>query len=508
MRPADPAIPPFSSRVDLRPQGEARRLLADHLEKSLKEIEPAVRTRWAKRPAQAVQLARQKLTQAEPFVQNLRSGPLDAELALTVQGPMPIMSVLAQQLGAIEAYLPVADKWYAVFCFARKSRAGKVAAQYGLPLNPQSAERLRAFLAALRARVVLQGLYHDLLADSPSPGTPGEGRGEGLRFPSDEVLAVFISQHQLLLDLLSKVHTDPALEGLAPLVAGALSDSPDSASLLDGLRKSPARAAALEQLERSLSSSTLFDAKWLATFTAKLRQGQTASTDIAALNDSLDTLEGVLRIRKGLTQLPPTLATTTSQLLSQSVETDVGINLLRKESLAAEIRRHLQADPHLQGIDGQRLGISFERYRELDAEKKTLLRDAILHQWITKQKDRLLAGTGSRLNGAGADLRRRLTMRGERAMRLRQVVAIGRDIEGGDPLFDLRPVWMASPETVAQVFPAPARLRRRHLRRSLPMPPGGSPPRAHPRRARRHRRRPQATAPDALLRIRHRRQRG
>jgi superfamily I DNA and/or RNA helicase len=37
-------------------------------------------------------------------------------------------------------------------------------------------------------------------------------------------------------------------------------------------------------------------------------------------------------------------------------------------------------------------------------------------------------------------------------MRLRQVVAAGANIEGGDPLFDVCPVWMASPETVAQIF--------------------------------------------------------
>jgi hypothetical protein len=41
-------------------------------------------------------------------------------------------------------------------------------------------------------------------------------------------------------------------------------------------------------------------------------------------------------------------------------------------------------------------------------------------------------------------------------MRLRQVVHVGQNIEGGDPLFDLRPVWLASPETVAQVFPRAA----------------------------------------------------
>jgi hypothetical protein len=76
-----------------------------------------------------------------------------------------------------------------------------------------------------------------------------------------------------------------------------------------------------------------------------------------------------------------------------------------------------------------------------------------MHRWGGRQRERLLAATGSRLNGAGADLRRRFTLRGERAMRLRQVIAVGQEVEGGDPLFDLRPIWMASPETVAQIFP-------------------------------------------------------
>ena len=64
-----------------------------------------------------------------------------------------------------------------------------------------------------------------------------------------------------------------------------------------------------------------------------------------------------------------------------------------------------------------------------------------------------MVSTGSRLSGDGADLRRRLFVRGKRAMRLRQVIAVGEKIEGGDPLFDMCPVWMASPETVAQIFP-------------------------------------------------------
>src|SRR5439155_6055534 len=67
--------------------------------------------------------------------------------------------------------------------------------------------------------------------------------------------------------------------------------------------------------------------------------------------------------------------------------------------------------------------------------------------------DRLISRAGRRLNAIGAYLRRRLTGRGDKAMCLRQVIAHGAGVEGGDPFFELRPVWMASPETVAQLFP-------------------------------------------------------
>jgi hypothetical protein len=185
----------------------------------------------------------------------------------------------------------------------------------------------------------------------------------------------------------------------------------------------------------------------------KLRGGQAGAAFLSSLADRADTLEGVLRVREALASLPAPLRPAAQALVKQSAEAEEGLCVLRREVLAAEITRRLRAEPQLQSVDGQRLGQLFGQYRELDAKKKDLVRDAVLHQWISKQKERLLAATGSRLNAAGADLRRRLTARGERAMRLRQVVAIGRGIDGGDPLFDLRPIWMASPETVAQVFP-------------------------------------------------------
>src|SRR5207249_6523519 len=130
-----------------------------------------------------------------------------------------------------------------------------------------------------------------------------------------------------------------------------------------------------------------------------------------------------------------------------------GLTVMRKAALSLAIADRLESDPSLQAADSQKLRSLFQKYASLDQQRKAATRAAVLHFWATRQKERLLAATGSRLNSAGADVRRRFTLRGERAMRLRQVIAVAQDTPEGDPLFDLRPVWMASPETVAQIFP-------------------------------------------------------
>ena len=126
---------------------------------------------------------------------------------------------------------------------------------------------------------------------------------------------------------------------------------------------------------------------------------------------------------------------------------------MRQGALAHQIAQRFASDKALQKLDGKRIESMLDRMQELLWQKLDLVRNAVLNRWLTTQRSRLLAGTGSRLNSEGASLKRRLLTRGRHAMRLRQVIAHGQSIEGGDPLFDLRPVWMASPETVAQVLP-------------------------------------------------------
>src|SRR5262249_13989754 len=142
-----------------------------------------------------------------------------------------------------------------------------------------------------------------------------------------------------------------------------------------------------------------------------------------------------------------------TELLDRGIDADAGWNIVRGGIVAAELARRLAGDSILGALDGDGVRVRQERYRGLLARKRALTVAGILHRWTPRPRDRLLASTGSRLNAAGAELRRRLLLRGERALRLRQVISIGSATAEGDPIFDLRPVWMASPETVAQIFP-------------------------------------------------------
>src|SRR5262249_52814220 len=154
---------------------------------------------------------------------------------------------------------------------------------------------------------------------------------------------------------------------------------------------------------------------------AKWREGESAAKATTLLRDKLPTLEGVLRIRAGLNALAAPLQAGVRSLLDASVPPTFAQSMLRRAVLAVQLSRRLDAAPALRAIDARRLQTMFARYREQDERKHTLVRDMILHRWVSRHRSRLLVSTGSRLNGAGAELRRRLTTRGKHALRLRQV---------------------------------------------------------------------------------------
>ncbi len=455
-RTSHPVPPPATGEKEkgaygprLVEQGAARRRLAEQLAPALRHVSQPLREHWARQSAEVVARAHRRLAEALPHIDTLQRGPLDAELWLTTRDSLPTMAALARQIGDLEAYLAVASRWFGLFCWRLRSAATRVLAQFGLALGRDAAARLRDFLAGLRARLVLQSLVKDL-----APPSAAVALLQGQPVAGDEEIGSALGQLRMLIELLHEVHRQPALGGLVDRVAQALVDPAAGASLVEGLGRSAARAAAIDGFESQLAATGLFTHQAMSQFVERLAAGQPVADLLIKLEEQLDTLEGVLRVRDGLATLPPWLRTTAESLIRRDgLDAESRIAAVRKAVLAAEISAHLRATPKLQSIDDKHLAAVFARYRAVDEQKRQLVRDMVLHRWTVRQQERLLVSTGSRLNSAGADLRRRLTMRGERAMRLRQVIAIGQGIEGGDPLFDLRPVWMASPDAVAQIFP-------------------------------------------------------
>lgn len=437
-----PTIAPFAAQPTLQEQGEARARLATQLRRFLQTIDASVRARWAKQELPALRRARKKITEVEPSLQVLRQGALDPELAIVLSSDKPAIGTLTQQLGALEAYLQVADRWYGVLFLQRRARAFQICAKYGLPPDAESCRRLRNFIAGLRARLVLQKLHFDLI----------EAKADQ-ELLLDELLEQSLTDHAALLDLFLGMRNDPIVSDLAEPIGKLLGEEQPSLEVVEGLERSTARAASLVRLEECLKSTGLFDATWAAAFIRSMSGQGRAGDLLARLRDRFDSLEGVLRIRLEMAGLPAALQRGMQQPFEHPVSAETAGAALRRAVLEVEIGARLAGAPALQAFDRQRLAGNFNRYRTLEQEKRGLVRDLVLQSWVGRQQQRLLVGTGSRLNGQGADLRRRLTMRGERALRLRQVIAVGQAIEGGDPLFDLRPLWLASPQTVGQIFP-------------------------------------------------------
>lgn len=447
----DERIPPFVPDLELDVQVQQRQRIAERLRWLDEFGDPAIMQRVAAMEPGTVQQHLARFDAAGEHRETFQQGPLDDELRLTAVDDMPSLVVINQSIVDLEDYLRIRRSWFALFHFRYKSRAEAVARHYGLRLDENAAKRLHQFLVGLKARLVLGDMVAKLT-------------GESLEGLADDVLIQrTLEQYEQTLRYRAMAnrsenaqHTESIQEELALRMLESLVEPVMRQALLAGLDASKPRAAALETLEASLGHADLFDSSWLARAGGFFRAGREAQPTLHRLVDRFDDAEAVARVRDAIGKLPQPLVPVIQQLVESGEEASNAILKLEKAILAAQITNRIHADEELRRIDGQRIEKLIDRYQQLEAAKHDAVRDAILSRWRTRQKQRLLVGTGSRLNSFGADLRRRLFVRGKRAMRLRQVIKMGQQIEDGDPLFDVSPVWMASPETVAQIFPREA----------------------------------------------------
>lgn len=435
-------VPPFGPDVDLPAQTAARERLLPLLRSALAAPQP-VRTLWAARTAQECEKAAALLAPAVAAAENCR-GPLDPELAASVSAPPPV-SELARRISALEAYRQSAAGFLHFLAFGKKSAAREALAPLGLSISPDHAARAAAFYGQLRSRLVVSSVVSQIEGSGPGLGQP----------PRDDAADAFFA-HSAVLAALRACDSDPALAPLSPRLREALRAGPGAepaTALEEGLARSRARAEALAALEECARAGGMLAADWLRRSAGVWRAGDAARPVCDDLASRLHQLEDVLRTREGLAALPPALRDACAGLVRAAAEPDAALASLWCAAAEAEIGARLSASPPLRELDPRRVQTLIDRARELSERKRELAVRAVRHLWLTRQRERLVASTGNRLSPQGADVKRRLLTRGSRAMRLRRVLEMGRAIEGGDPLFLLRPVWMASPETVAQLFP-------------------------------------------------------
>lgn len=433
-----PEQPPLTS-ADLKEQAATREAVA----KLLADIDTlglhTAQKSWFSKGPDVLRQTLAEMQSLDSSLSAVSDAPLDAELRSVIAAKPPSFAEINQANVALDQYNQIARKWYGFLCSGKKTAAQKVAAIYGLSISPETSERIQKFLNGIKARLVCQEFYQrTFMTEAANPS-----------LITDAELLTGFSKHRSLLTALSELHAKTTPE-LLPLIADSLTTS--TKPLADKLKASAARAHALAGFLADAESSGLFSRTWLTETDTGWREGKAATPLFAELGKRFSTIETILRLRIAYEKVPTGLRNAVASLIYQSAEPDVGLPVLKKALLAKEISTRIRSNPFLQQIDQERMERCFHRYRELETAKRTLVRDTVIHQWASRQKSRLLSSTGTQLNGDGAAVKRRLLTRGERAMKLRQMILSGAQGAQPDPLFDMCPVWMASPGTVAQIF--------------------------------------------------------
>lgn len=431
-------LPPLDTKIPVTDQAEARRRLANQLEAVIRRgatdlaAPVASDSNWPRWRTELEQLAAEtaKLDR-----------PLNRELFLQVQDRMPALGDCGRYLLALDQWAPLATSWKRFFAFKAKKAATEALEPLALPLAPDAVERARVFYSGLKARYLVADLRGRLL------GT------ESSSLASDELLIALREGLPELFAVLEAV-SEPVNESIRAKTISVLANiGEQGAEFVDALRRSAQRADCIYKLEQLLAETMLFLPKALADMSAGWRNNAAATPLCQSFVEFAGTLDHAIRLTDRLKGLPEPLQRALGEAALRSLDWQATEIALRASALAREIRRQLRENESLSRIDTQRVEAAFSELQQRTAEKTSLVRRHIQHLWQQRCRKRLLAAAGTRLNGQGVALRQRLFVRGQKAMTLRQMIAAGAGFEGGDPLFDLCPVWMASPATVAQIFP-------------------------------------------------------
>ncbi len=367
--------------------------------------------------------------------------PLERELFLQVKENPPSLSTCNHSVLALEQWATISQTWKRFFAGKAKKAALEALKPFALQATAESMERARQFYLGVKARHLWNDLRTRVLG------------GEFTSLPEDEVLVAIRDGLPELLGV--RESAELSVNSTArPYVGAALANlASDVPAFAANLELSAKRAAAIHDLDTTLAATGLFTATALTELSSAWRANGLAEPICQKFVDFAALLEPAIRLTDRISTLPAAIQSALNEAAIRGLPWEEAESALRASALSREIRNRLRHDEALGRVETQRVEAAFSELMQRTAEKNLLVRQRIQHLWQGRWRDRLLVSTGTRLNPLGAALRQRLFVRGQKAMKLRQMIAAGADAEGGDPLFDLCSAWMASPATVAQIFP-------------------------------------------------------
>ncbi|WP_309386740.1 AAA domain-containing protein [Cerasicoccus frondis] len=364
---------------------------------------------------------------------------LNREWVLLLSNSIPSLGDAMQRLAVLEEYAETKGSFFRFLQFKKKSAADEVLKQLGASMSDDHVDEAIAFYQGVRARWRLVDLYGRITESTLSANDDKSLRRALTTL--EQTFAIF------------KACGGYENSGLWARISEGLHDAEATSKMAELFIVSARRARELDVFIESMNGVALFKDAYIQATDCAMRRNESAGPIVENWAEHVDLLEEVVRLEDALGRMPNSLKPVLRELALRELDTEQATIELKQLAFQNEVRRYVERDPELLRIDSARINAAFDEYGRRMAEKQDLVRQFIVYSWDKRQRQQLLASTGSRLNSNGAALRNRLYVRGKKALKLRQMIATGEGIEDGDPLFDLCPVWMAGPSTVAQIFP-------------------------------------------------------
>ncbi len=403
--------------------------------------------RWVGVPATGIESAHKQLNELQPNLQGLMTS-LDSTLTERhEQRSISSDYTFEQAIESLKEYEKNSEKSFKLTLFKKATLSAKVLSDYGLPTEASQARRLRQWMEGYMVRQDLTRFCRRTLL---------EVSGEGLM--PDVGIRQIMGDHDFIFNFLTAVKTDPYLRSLAEWVRMSIFDVNVAPGFISLLHHSVLRLRSIVGFDQVLLNSPIVDDAWKQEVRVQLYAGKPVAGYYEPLEESVESVEGLVQLQEDLRQLPPGLQSATLQFLEQQTKGFEAMDFLMKKGLKEAMNRHIREAAS--GIDSNEFSFFFNKLRETQSIRQHLCTQNILEYWQQKQVSRLKATFGADpLTALGEELEQRLRLTqklviaGDRVLKLKETIARGFDIPQGDPLFDVAPLWMTTPEAALALFP-------------------------------------------------------